>query len=130
MALTTRTVPTHLHTADKLVDLGLLSMTATQALNLVAAGLLALELLTDAPALPLPVRQLLAALVFVVLGQLGAFCRVQGKSLWAWLLVLLRYIRFPRQAAWRPAASPRATRPAARWHEVTPRLAWPEQTRS
>ena len=126
MALGIRTVPTHLHAVDKLVDLGLLSLSATQALNLVAGGLIAFELLVDAPALPLLLRQVVAALA-VALGLLGAFCHVDGKSLWSWLLVGLRYARFPRRAVWRPAPLPRTTASPARWHEVTPRLAWPDR---
>src|SRR5918911_3671442 len=105
MALTTRTVPTHLGAEDKLVDLGLLSLSAPQALNLVGAGLLAFELLADAPGLPLVLRQILAALA-IALGLLGAWWRIDGKSPWTWLLVGLRYARFPRRAVWRPLPCP------------------------
>src|SRR5918911_2749860 len=113
MALHIRTVPTHLRAEDKLVDLGLLSLSAPQALNLVGAGLVAFELLADAPGLPLVLRQVLAG-VAIMLGLLGAWWRIDGKSPWTWLLVLLRYARFPRQAVWRPAPLPRTTVPAAR----------------
>ena len=126
MALGARTVPTHLRAQDKLVDLGLLSLSATQALHLVGAGLVAFELLVDAPGLPLLLRQVLAA-VAIVLGLLGAWWRIDGKSVWTWLLVGLRYARFPRRAVWRPVPLPLDRVAAARWHEVTPRLAWPDR---
>ena len=126
MALGARAVPTHLRAQDKLVDLGLLSLSATQALNLVGAGLVAFELLVDAPGLPLVLRQVLAV-VAIVLGLLGAWWRIDGKSVWTWLLVGLRYARFPRRAVWRPAPLPRTTASPARWHEVTPRLVWPDR---
>jgi len=129
MPLVPRTVPTHLRTADKLVDLGLASLSAPQALTLVAAGLVAVELLVDVPGLPLPLRQALATAA-IVLGLLVAWWRIDGKSLGAWLLVLLRYARFPRQAVWRPAPLPLDGASDGRWHEVTPSLAWRARTRS
>ena len=127
MALGARTVPTHLRAEDKLVDLGLLGLSAPQALNLVAAGLVAFELLVDAPGLPLLLRQVLAV-VAIALGLLGAWWRIDGKSVWTWLLVGLCYARFPRRAVWRPAALPLDAASDVRWHEVAPRLAWPDRT--
>ena len=104
-----------------------MALGASQALHLVAAGLVAFELLADAPGLPLPLRQVLAVAA-IILGLLGAWWRIDGKSVWTWLLVGLRYARFPRRAVWRPAPLPRTTASPARWHEARPRLAWPEQT--
>jgi hypothetical protein len=124
MPLTPRTVPTHVRAADKLVDLGVLSLTATQGLNVLGGGLLGFELLVDASGLPLAARQALAVAA-VLLGLLGAFWRIDGKSLWTWLLITLRYARFPRKAVWRPAPLDPRDRRGGRWHDLTPQLAWP-----
>jgi hypothetical protein len=95
----------------------------------VGAGLVAFELLADAPGLPLPLREVLAAAA-IILGLLGAFWRTSGKSFWTWLLVGLRYARSPRRAVWRPTPLRLQGTSHARWQEVTPRLAWPERARS
>jgi hypothetical protein len=125
MPLVPRTVPTHVRTEDKVIDAGLVSLTFWQGLTLFGATGLAAELLLDAPGLPWPLRLVLAAAA-VVFGIAGTFCRIDGKSLLTWLLVGLRYAGFPRRAVWRPAPLPRDAASDARWHEVTPRLAWPE----
>ncbi len=123
MALTERTVPTHLGTPDKILDLGLVSLTVDQALQLFCAVVAASQV-SDMETLPTIVRHGLVGII-LLLGVVGAWCRIDGKSPWLWALAALRFARCPRQALWRPTTTAAALPRRTDWHEVTPALAWP-----
>jgi hypothetical protein len=124
----TRTLPTHLGTEDKLIDCYFFSLTVAQALNLLGGGAIGTELLNE-PGLgvmPLVLRQALAGAA-VLLGLVAAFWRIDGASLWTWLLVAVRFTRLPRWAVTRPPLVAVDSGPDDRWYEVRPPLAWKER---
>jgi len=132
MALFERTVPTGLGAEDKLIDLTLISLTVSQALNLIGGAAMAADLLTDAlfEPIPLPAGQIVAGLVLLV-GAIGAFWRIDGKSPWTWLAAAYRYSRRQRQAVSRPAPVVLGDQSDARWwYEVRPDLVWPSNGES
>ncbi len=103
MALIPRTLPTRLGAEDKLIDVYLFSLTVFQVLNVLGGLALASELFNgpEFSLFPLPVRQVLAgAAVFI--GVFAGFWRSDGKSLWTWLWVAVRFSRLPRRAISRP----------------------------
>jgi hypothetical protein len=125
-----RTLPTRLGAEDKLVDVYLFSLTVFQGLNILGGAAVASEVLTG-PALEgvaLPVRQVLAGLAASG-GVFAAFWRHDGKSLWTWLWVGLRFSRLPRRAIAQPEPLAWDDGPDNRWYEVRPPLAWSEPHR-
>jgi hypothetical protein len=128
MAPVPRTLPTRLGAEDKLIDVYLFSLTVFHVLNILGGLAVASELLTEPilGVLPLLVRQVLAAAAALV-GLVAAFWRLDGKSVWAWGLIALRFRRLPRQAIARPALLAVDGAPDDRWYEVRPPLAWPER---
>jgi hypothetical protein len=125
MPLVPRTLPTRLGSEDKLIDVYLFSLTVFQVLNILGGLAVASELL-NGPALglaPTSVRQVLAALA-VGVAVLAAFWRRDGKSVWSWLLVALRFGRLPRRAISRPAVVTLGEGPDNYWYEVQPPLVW------
>ena len=127
MPLLPRTLPTRLGAEDKLIDLYLFSLTVFQVLNVLGGLAVASEVLTE-PILgvvPLPARQLLAALA-VLIGIFAAFWRRDSRSLWAWVWAILRFSRLPQRAISRPDPVSVEDRPDSRWYEVRPPLSWPD----
>jgi hypothetical protein len=130
MPMLPRTLPTRLGADDKLIDLYLFSLTVFQVLNVLGGLAVASELLNgpELTLLPLPVRQVLAAGAMVI-GVFAGLWRHDGKSLWTWLWVALRFSRLPRRAIARPALVTLDDRSDNRWYEVRPPLAWDDQPR-
>jgi hypothetical protein len=129
MPLLPRTLPTRLGAEDKLVNY-LFSLTVFQVLNVLGGLAVASEVLTE-PILgvvPLPVRQILAALASLT-GILAAFWRHDGRSLWAWLWAIVRFSRLPRRAISRPDPVSVNDESDDGWHDVRPPLAWPDRPR-
>ncbi len=138
MARPTHTIPTHLRQEDKILSLGLFSISTRQLLQLMIAGALAYQGYTDlawlAQSLPgMLLRALL--LVLVVVGMLVlTFARVQGQGVDVWLLRLVQYQATPRRFIWhsiRWAASELPapeTEPEAEEHEEGQALLLPSIT--
>jgi hypothetical protein len=124
MSVQERPVPTHVGVPEAILEFGAFSLDATQGLSLVGGGLLAYELWTDLEGAPLLVRQAAAAVCLVV-GLVGALWRIDGHSLWIWLLVGVAYARFPRAAIWRLESPAAADRTPTAWVDITPPLVWP-----
>src|SRR5256885_8778440 len=97
MPLTPRTLPTRLGAEDKLIDVYLFSLTVFQVLNVLGGLAIASEVLNEPlfGIAPLLARQILAALT-VLVGVFAALWRHDGKSLWSWLWVTVRFRRLPR----------------------------------
>jgi hypothetical protein len=68
-------------------------------------------------------RQILAAIAAMV-GVFAAFWRHDGRSLWTWLWVTVRFRRLPRRAISRPTPLTLRATPDNSWYEVRPPLAW------
>ncbi len=126
MPLRERPVPTHVGAEESILEIGALSLHASQGLSLVGGGLLALELWNELEGAPLLLRQALVA-VCLLAGTVGAFWRIDGKSLWPWLLAGLAHARFPHAAVWRVEARSAHRAPNAAWVTITPSLAWPDR---
>ena len=127
MPLLPRTLPTRLGAEDKLIDLYLFSLTVFQVLNVLGGLAVASEMLNE-PILgvvPLPARQLLAALA-VLIGIFAAFWRRDSRSLWAWVWAILRFSRLPQRAISCPDPASVDDEPDDRWYDVRPPLAWPD----
>ena len=60
-------------------------------------------------------------------GVFAGFWRHDGKSLWTWVWVAVRFSRLPHHAISRPALVALEDRPDNRWYEVRPLLAWNDQ---
>ena len=130
MPMLPRTLPTRLGAADKLIDVYLFSLTVFQVLNVLGGLAVASELFNGPEFSPLPllIRQVLASAA-VAIGVFAGFWRHDGRSLWAWVWVALRFSRLPRRAIARPALVTLDERPDNRWYEVRPPLAWSDQPR-
>ena len=128
MPMLPRTLPTRLGAEDKLIDVYLFSLTVFQVLNVLGGLAIASELLNgpEFSPLPLPVRQVLAAAAAVI-GVFAGFWRHDGKSLWTWVWVAVRFSRLPHHAISRPALVALEDRPDNRWYDVRPPLAWNDQ---
>jgi hypothetical protein len=128
MALIPRTIPTRLGADDKLVDAYLFSLTVFQVLNVLGGLAIASELFngSEFSLLPLLVRQVLAAAA-VVVGVFAGFWRHDGKSLWTWLWVTVRFRRLPRRTISRPLPVTLVDDRDSNWYEVRPPLAWNER---
>jgi hypothetical protein len=128
MALIPRTLPTHLCADDKLVDAYLFSLTVFQVLNVLGGLALASELFngSEFSLLPLLARQVLAAAAAGV-GVFAGFWRHDGKSVWSWLWVTVRFRRLPRRAISRPLPVMLVDDRDSNWYEVRPPLAWKER---
>jgi hypothetical protein len=122
-----RTLPTRLGAEDKLIDLYLVSLTVCQVLNVLGGLAAACEVLSEPilAVVPLPVRQVLAALA-ILTGIVAAFWRHDGRSLWAWLWAILRFSRLARRAISRRDPVSVDDRPDPRSYEVRPPLSWPD----
>ena len=125
MPLTPRTLPTRLGSEDKLIDVYLFSLTVFQVLNALGGLAIASEVLNEPVfgVVPLLARQILAAFA-VLVGVFAAFWRHDGKSLWSWLWVTVRFSRLPRRAISRPIPVALTNRRDTSWYEVRPPLAW------
>jgi hypothetical protein len=123
-----RTLPTRLGAEDKLVDAYLFSLTVFQVLNVLGGLALASELFhgSEFSLLPLLARQGLAA-VAVIVGVFAAFWRHDGKSVWTWLWVAVRFRRLPQKAISRPTPVTLDGSSDNSWYEVRPPLAWTER---
>src|SRR2546426_2924219 len=123
-----RTLPTRLGADDKLIDVYLFSLTVFQVLNVLGGLAVASELFngSEFSLAPLLVRQVLATAA-VVIGVFAGFWRHDGKSLWTWVWVAVRFSRLPHHAISRPASVTLDERPDNRWYEVRPPLAWNDQ---
>jgi hypothetical protein len=123
-----RTLPTRLGADDKLIDVYLFSLTVFQVLNVLGGLAVASEFLSgpERNSLPLLVRQVLATTA-VVIGVFAGCWRHDGKSLWTWVWVAVRFSRLPHHAISRPAVVTIDQRPDNRWYEVRPPLAWNDQ---
>jgi hypothetical protein len=119
-----RPVPTHVGAEETILEFGALALRASQGMHLVAGGLLALEAWNDLEGAPLWLRQGLAGLCLLA-GVVGAIWRIDGKPLWAWLLIGLSHVRFPHAAIWRVEPRVVEASPDAAWVEVSPPLVWP-----
>src|SRR5882724_6652554 len=99
MLMLPRTLPTRLGAEDKLIDVYLFSLTVFQVLNVLGGLAVASEFLNgpEFSLLPLLVRQVLA-FAAVVTGIVGGFWRYEGKSLWTWVWVAVRFSRLPHRA--------------------------------
>lgn len=128
MPMLPRTLPTRLGADDKLIDVYLFSLTVFQVLNVLGGLAVASELFNgpEFSLLPLPVRQVLAAAAMAI-GVFAGFWRHDGKSLWTWVWLALRFSRLPRRAIARPALVTLDDGPDNRWYEVRPPLAWNDQ---
>ena len=104
MPMLPRTLPTRLGVEDKLIDVYLFSLTVFQVLNVLGGLAVASELFngSEFSLLPLLVRQVLATAT-VVIGVFAGFWRHDGKSLWTWVWVAVRFSRLPHHAISRPA---------------------------
>jgi len=131
MAMVPRTLPARLGADDKLVDLYLFSLTVFQVLNVLGGVAVGSELLNgpEFSLLPLVACPALASAA-VAIGVFAGFWRHDGKSLWSWLWVALRFSRLPRRAIARPALVTLDDGPDNRWYEVRPPLAWNDQPMS
>jgi len=128
MPLIPRTLPTGLGAEDKLIDVYMFSLTVFQVLNVLGGLAIASEVLNEPlfGIAPVLARQILAAFAAVV-GVCAAFWRHDGKSLWSWLWVTVRFSRLPRRAISRPLPLALTTRRGDSWYEVRPPLAWNER---
>jgi len=128
MPMLPRTLPTRLGADDKLIDVYLFSLTVFQVLNVLGGLAVASELFNgpEFSLLPLPARQVVATAAMAI-GVFAGFWRHDGKSLWTWLWVALRFSRLPRRAISRPALVRLDDAPDNRWYEVRPPLAWNDQ---
>ena len=128
MALIPRTLPTRLGAEDKLIDVYLFSLTVFQVLNVLGGLAIASEVINEPVfgSVPLLARQILAAFA-VLVGVVAAFWRHDGKSLWSWLWVTVRFRRLARRAISRPMPVALTNRRDDSWYEVRPPLAWNEQ---
>jgi hypothetical protein len=115
-------VPTHLNVEDTLV----LNLTARQLARVAAFASLAYALWDQAPALPVGLRTVFAALL-VLVGLLLALVQPGGRSLDHWAFAALAYSMQPRRLGWRrPEPEPGAMRTSGLtdWAELTPRVGW------
>jgi hypothetical protein len=110
-------IPTHLNVPDRFV----LGLTATQAMQLMAAAACAYGLLKSAWA-PLELRAALAALV-LGLGLVLVLVRPSGRSPGAWLLLAVVYLLLPHRFVWRPCPS-MTEKAEGTWAALTPRVGW------
>lgn len=101
----THVVPTHLQVAETVLSLGSLNLSARQFLLLLIGSALSYDLwLHLAVFAGWPggqVVRFVLALLPALLAVALAFVRLAGRSLDAWVLVVARFWRRPKQLVWR-----------------------------
>ena len=103
----THTMPTHLATADTVLSLGYLTLSSRQLLLLLLGGSVAASVWTRTAGLSTVLPPAGAALHWLLLIGLSllilalTFGAIAGRSLDAWVMVLLAYRARPRRYLWR-----------------------------